>query len=138
MKLKTKKQYRSFFKNEVLKSHIIKGGVTMLEKTLNDEEVPQEELEVKLNEAKQKLDLKTVKALENRLKEREPQLNKQEIIEELKPVHTLEQARQNLEYTLLKEYLKDKQKEEVEVFLNLQQNLSEATKQKLEKAFLSK
>jgi hypothetical protein len=133
---------KKYFNLKRQKNLIKKGGLTMAKDEIVEEENKQV-LEEKLKEALSKIDLKQANFLNEKiasLKSNEPQIvKKEEPKEEVEEIPlTLESAKKNLEYMLLKEYLKDKEKEEIKTFLQEQYNLEETLKEKLEKAFLLK
>ncbi|PKK95975.1 MAG: hypothetical protein CVV59_00880 [Tenericutes bacterium HGW-Tenericutes-4] len=98
-------------------------------------------LEQQLQEAKNSLNIKKIIELNEQISVLNSKTEKQSsqlIIEEETPPLTLQEARKNLEYALLKEYLSTKEKQEIELFLETRIDLEDNLKQRLQKAFSTK
>lgn len=111
-KLLKRRELIAFFKNQKLKCTIKKGGANMFENMFNQNENVEEIIEDKTNEEEQP-----------KIKEQHTQ----------KPL-TLEEARQNLEYQLLKNYLSSLKEDQQINFIKSQVNLNAKLKEQLLKA----
>ena len=115
-KLLNERALKSFFASKKMQYIIKKGGVTMFDKMFNEQEETENENHLDGNNVPEQFD--------------ELQINSHP-----KAPTTLDEARENLEYQLLKDYLSNKSEEEKINFLSSQPNFNTDLKQKLQKAF---
>jgi hypothetical protein len=109
MKIENSKALKVYFKNQKLRCIIKKGGATMFENMLKDEDA-------------KKID----QTVEDAEKEQEQEKNI------AKTPLTLEEARQKLEFELLSNYLTSLNYDQAQKFLDTQVNLTSELKQKLQ------
>ena len=114
-KLLNTKQLKTFFKNQKLRCIIKKGGATMFDNMFNEIEQVEQAEEQTVEETK-----------EEQKEKKEKNIAKAPL--------TLEEARQNLEYELLKNYLSKLNAEQQSNFINSQVNLNSKLKDQLFKA----
>ncbi len=155
-KLLNENQLKTFFKNQKLRYLIKKGGATMLEKMFEQDDnqtkqnelvknktnLDEQSLNIELSQAQNALDINSIVKIKQKLKKIEQnehslEQQKEEILNEksTKKPATLEEARQNLEYQLLKNYLSNLDSEAKVNFLDSQINLDANLKQSLHKVF---
>ena len=126
--MQAKSMLYKFFKQVKLKEYILKGGLEMFDRqdTFNEE----------LEQAKNTLNIKKAKELLQEAQQEKEIKSEQSITEEdLLVPKSLEEARQSLEYHLIKEYLKGKEKTKISEFLETA-STEEAIKERLKKVFL--
>ena len=125
----SKHMLQKFFKQIKLKEYILKGGLQMFdEENIVNEELEQAKNTLNIKKAKELLNKSLQKENENKVEQEEPEYK-------LSPPKSLEEARENLEYHLIKEYLKGKEKTKINEFLETT-NIEEVIKERLKKVFL--